>query len=90
MPRTGPVISHWYALVDGFNTSAGDFYQEVAGAIHEREGPELGFSRLELKEGGIASAKRESLAAPWSIMETPWEYVPSGWLPIWTPPSETK
>lgn len=61
MPRGGPVISHWHTLVDGFNTSSLDFYKSVEEAVRAREVPEATFSRVEFKEGGVASAKREYL-----------------------------
>ena len=61
MPRGGPVISHWHTLVDGFNTSSLDFYKAVEEAVRAREVPEAEFSRVEFKESGVASAKREYL-----------------------------
>ena len=61
MPRGGPVISHWHTLVDGFNTSSLDFYTAVEESVKAREVPDAKFSRVEFKEGGFASAKREYL-----------------------------
>lgn len=59
--QTGPVISHWHALIDGFTTSSLDFYTAVEAAVRAREVPEAAFSRVEFKEGGFASARREYL-----------------------------
>ncbi len=61
MARSGKAISHWHALIDDFNTSALDFYQAIEEAVKGREVPETAFSRVEFKEGGFASAKREYL-----------------------------
>ena len=55
------VISHWSHLVDDFDTSALDFYSAVETAVEAREVPNAEFSRVQFKEGGIASAKREYL-----------------------------
>ena len=55
------IISHWHTLVDDFNTSGLDFYAQVEEAIRTREVPDVEFSRVEYKEGGIGSAKREYL-----------------------------
>jgi hypothetical protein len=61
MPRGGTVVSHWHALVDSFSTSSLDFYTAVESAVGAREVPNASFSRVEFKEGGFASAKREYL-----------------------------
>lgn len=61
MPLGGSVISHWHALIDNFNTSAMAFYQAVEEAVKGRQVPDAAFSRVEFKEGGLASAKREYL-----------------------------
>ena len=61
MARGGTVVSHWHALIDGFNTSSLEFYKAVEEAVRAREVPEVSFGRVEFKEGGFASAKREYL-----------------------------
>ncbi len=61
MPRGGKATSHWHALIDDFNTSALHFYQVVEEVVKGRDVPEVNFSRVEFKEGGFASAKREYL-----------------------------
>ncbi len=55
------VISHWYNYVEGFSTSAMDFYAAVEAAVNARELPGVTLSRVEFKESGILSAKREYL-----------------------------
>lgn len=55
------MLSHWHTLVDDFNVSSLDFYSSVESAVKAREVPDASFSRVEFKEGGFASAKREYL-----------------------------
>lgn len=61
MARGGTVGSHWHTLIDGLNTSGLVFYEAVEEAVKAREVPDVGFSRVDFKEGGLASAKREYL-----------------------------
>jgi hypothetical protein len=61
MARRGQVVSHWYTLVDNFNTSALDFYGAVEAVVRARAVPKAEFSRVPFKEGGFASAWREYL-----------------------------
>lgn len=61
MGHSAKVISHWHALIDEFNTSSLDFYKAVEEAVRAREVPDAQFSRVEFKEGGFASARREYL-----------------------------
>jgi hypothetical protein len=56
--KQADVISHWYALVPGFNTSTKEFYEAVEKELKEREVPGLEISRVEFSEGGILSDKR--------------------------------
>ncbi|HTG36520.1 MAG TPA: hypothetical protein VLB76_26685 [Thermoanaerobaculia bacterium] len=58
-PRT--VLSHWQTAYEGFSTSVQDFYSQVEAAVKDREVPEVTFSRVVYKEGGVASAGREYL-----------------------------
>lgn len=55
------VISHWYMLMEDFETSGLDFYRAVEDALRERGVPDARVSRVEWKEGGLATAKREYL-----------------------------
>ena len=59
--KQADVISHWYALVPGFNTSTKEFYEAVEKELKVREVPGLEISRVEFSEGGILSDKREYL-----------------------------
>jgi hypothetical protein len=59
MARSAEVISHWHLLVDDFNTSALDFYSSVEAALAARQVPDIATSRIDWKEGGLLSARRE-------------------------------
>ncbi len=54
-------ISSWHTLIDDFSASGKDFFSSVEDAVKAREVPDIEFSRLLFKEGGLASAKREYL-----------------------------
>ncbi len=58
MAQSGPVLSHWHALIDDFDTSGLEFYKAAEEAVKSREVPEATFSRVEFKEGAALSAKR--------------------------------
>lgn len=60
-PKKADVLSHWYALIPGFNTSTKEFYEVVEKELKAREIPGLDISRVEFSEGGLLSAKREYL-----------------------------
>jgi hypothetical protein len=55
------VVSHWYHLIENFNTSTMDFYVSVERALDARRVPDVGTSRINWREGGLLSAKREYL-----------------------------
>lgn len=55
------VLSHWSTLIENFNTSSLGFYQAVEAALARREVPKAEHSRVEYKEAGLLSAKREYL-----------------------------
>jgi hypothetical protein len=59
--KKADVISHWYSLVPGFNTSAKDFYALIEADLKEQKVPDLGVFSVEYAEGGFLSAKREYL-----------------------------
>jgi hypothetical protein len=61
MPRSAEIIAHWHLLIDDFNTSALDFYTSVEAALAARKVPDITISRVDWKEGGAFSAKREYL-----------------------------
>ncbi len=55
------VISHWYHLIENFQTPTMEFYTAVEQAIERRQIPDVKPSRVDWKEGGVFSAKREYL-----------------------------
>lgn len=59
--KTQHVISHWYLLIEDFETSALEFYTAVEEALRERQVPDITLSRVSWQEGGVATAKREYL-----------------------------
>src|SRR5580698_9892264 len=61
MARQANFISHWHQLIGGFQASSLAFYDSVEAAIQARAIPETQRVRVEHKEAGVASAKREYL-----------------------------
>lgn len=62
MARTvSVVLSHWYHLFEGFQQSPQQFYSALEEAIKRRQIPNVDLSRIDYREGGIFSAKREYL-----------------------------
>ena len=59
------IISHWYTLVEDFQHSPQDCYQQIEQAIAKREVPKLTVGRSTGKEGGMLSASREYLRVYW-------------------------
>lgn len=55
------VISHWYNLLANLQASGMNFYQTVEQNIACRQVPDATTSRIDYKESGILSAKREYL-----------------------------
>jgi len=55
------VISHWHHPVENFATSAMEFYAAIELALQPREIPEYSTSRIEWRESGVLSARREYL-----------------------------
>jgi len=55
------VIAHWPHLIEGFEFSSQEFYALVEKALCERQIPQAEFTRIELPEGGLLSAKRTYL-----------------------------
>ncbi|WAC06734.1 MAG: hypothetical protein OS130_10790 [Thermodesulfobacteriota bacterium] len=53
------VISHWHHLIEGLQDSPQRFYASLEGAISRRQIPGTELSRIDYREGGIFSAKRE-------------------------------
>src|SRR5438105_2303251 len=61
MPKQANEISHWHHLFENFQASSLEFYNAVEKAVEARAVPELHSTRVEHKESGLASAKREYL-----------------------------
>lgn len=55
------VVSHWHHPVENFQTSTMEFYAAVETALQPHEIPGLSTSRVDWKEGGVISARREYL-----------------------------
>jgi hypothetical protein len=53
------VISHWSHLIENFQASSLEFYSSLEKAVEARAVPQVDASRVEHKESGLASAKRE-------------------------------
>jgi hypothetical protein len=60
-PRKADVLSHWYALIPGFNTSTKEFYDAITKELKDRQVPGLEIFRVDFAEGGVLSNKREYL-----------------------------
>ena len=58
---TASIISHWYYLFEGLQSSPKGFYAAVERAIQSRQVPDARTSRVDWKEGGLLSASREYL-----------------------------
>jgi hypothetical protein len=55
------ILSHWYHQIDGMQGSSKAFYMAVEQAVERRKIPDIRVSRVDHREGGILSAKREYL-----------------------------
>ncbi|MFZ1977977.1 MAG: hypothetical protein WAV76_08470 [Bacteroidota bacterium] len=59
MAAKSVVFSHWFHLLEGLQESPQSFYATLEAAIKKRELPDVVISRIDYKEGGMFSAKRE-------------------------------
>ncbi|HEX4007109.1 MAG TPA: hypothetical protein VHX60_13115 [Acidobacteriaceae bacterium] len=59
--KDGTVISHWHHPIGNFQTSAMEFYAAVEVALKPREIPDYSVSRIDWREGGVLTARREYL-----------------------------
>ncbi len=62
MASTTEVISRWSTLIEDFQMSSQDFYAQVTKAVEKRQMPNAKIERIQMKEGGIFSSKREYLS----------------------------
>lgn len=53
------IVSHWYHYFEGMQESPQNFYALLDQAIKVRELPNCKLSRVDYREGGILSSKRE-------------------------------
>lgn len=55
------VISHWHHPIENFSASTMEFYGAVAAALQPRQIPAYEISRIDWREGGVLTARREYL-----------------------------
>ena len=55
------ILAHWYVLLGDLQASGLAFYKDVEANITRRQVPEARTGRVEFKEGGVLTAKREYL-----------------------------
>jgi hypothetical protein len=65
MPGSVEVISHWHHSLEDFNTPALDFYRSVEETLKAKEAPTR-VERVDWKESGVLSARREYLRISYS------------------------
>lgn len=58
-----PPIGHWDRLIENLQLSPKELYEAVDRAIQKRQLPDARLTRVDWKEGGLFSAKREYLRA---------------------------
>jgi len=55
------IISHWHHLLENYSESSQNFYSQLEQATKQKNIPDIKVSRIDYREGGIFSAKREYL-----------------------------
>jgi hypothetical protein len=55
------VISHWHHPIENFQTSPMEFFASVEQALQPRQIPDYAVSRIDWREGGVLTARREYL-----------------------------
>lgn len=55
------VVAHWDVLIENLQASSLEFYRSVEAALHRRQVPQTTNTRVEYKEAGLLSARREYL-----------------------------
>lgn len=55
------ILAHWYTLLGDMQASGLEFYKSVEANVAKRQVPDAKASRVEFKEGGVLTAKREYL-----------------------------
>jgi len=59
--KDATVFSHWHHPIDNFNTSTMEFYAAVEEALKPKQIPDYSVSRIDWREGGVLTARREYL-----------------------------
>ncbi len=59
--KEATVISHWHHPIDNFDTSTMEFYAAVEQALQPKQIPDYYVSRIDWREGGLLTARREYL-----------------------------
>ena len=59
--KDATVISHWHHPIENFQTSSMEFYAAVEVALQPRQIPDYSVSRIDWREGGVLTARREYL-----------------------------
>jgi hypothetical protein len=59
--KNATVISHWQHPIENFQTSTMEFYTAVEAALRPREIPDYEVSRIDWREGGVLTTRREYL-----------------------------
>ncbi|MGB7547461.1 MAG: hypothetical protein WBM14_06920 [Terracidiphilus sp.] len=59
--KDATVISHWHHPIKDFHTSTMEFYAAVEQALKPHEIPDYSVSRIDWREGGVLTARREYL-----------------------------
>src|SRR6266511_5494949 len=60
-PKRDEIINHWPELIEGMRFSTKEFYERMEAALQARSIPELEVSRVDIKEGGPMTPRREYL-----------------------------
>lgn len=61
MAQQTQLLSSWHRTFEGMRQSTQEFYAAIETAIKERTIPDVKIARIEFKEGGMFSSKREYL-----------------------------
>jgi hypothetical protein len=59
--KDATVISNWHYPIDNFSTSTMEFYAAVEEALKPKQIPDYSVSRIDWREGGVLTARREYL-----------------------------
>jgi len=59
--KNATVISNWHHPIENFQTSTMEFYAAVEQALKPHEIPDYSVSRIDWREGGVLTARREYL-----------------------------